>query len=190
MSVPHIAILSSSVRDGRVSHRVALFFERYLREQALATTEIIDLRAYDFPLFHERLMHQKDPSEAMLEYASRVKQADGIIVVTPEYNGGYPPALKNAVDLLYPEWRRKPIAISTVSDGPFGGAQVITSLQFSLWKIRAWTVPAMFPVAKAQEAYAEDGTPTDPERSHKHAKAFVDELLWCVKAKALMDAAK
>lgn len=188
MPSPHIAILSASVRDGRKSHRVALFFERYLKEQALASTEIIDLRAYDFPLFHERLMHQQDPSAPLLEYAARVKRADGILIVTPEYNGGYPAALKNAVDVLYPEWRRKPIAISTVSDGPFGGSQVITSLQFSLWKIRAWTVPAMFPVAKAPEAYAEDGTPTDPERSAKHAKPFVDELLWCVQAKALMDA--
>lgn len=188
MPSPHIAILSASVRDGRVSHRVALFFERYLQEHGLATTEIIDLRAYDFPIFHERLMYQKDPSEQVLEFASRVKQADGILLVTPEYNGGYPAALKNAIDLLHPEWRRKPIAISTVSDGPFGGSQVITSLQFSLWKIRAWTVPAMFPVAKGDEAYAEDGTPADREKSHKHAKGFVDELLWCIRAKALMDA--
>ncbi len=87
-----------------------------------------------------------------------------MIIVTPEYNGGYPASLKNVVDLLYPAWHRKPVAISTVSDGSFGGTQVITSLQFSLWKIRAWTVPAMFPVPKAQEAFDENGQAAHPRR--------------------------
>src|SRR5215510_7681876 len=112
--MPHIAILSASVREGRVSHRVALYFQNYLTEKKLATVEILDLHAYNFPLFEERLKYQKDPSPQVLDFASRVANADGVIIVTPEYNGGYPAALKNVVDLLYTEWQRKPIAISTV----------------------------------------------------------------------------
>lgn len=106
--------------------------------------------------------------------------------MTPEYNGGYPASLKNAIDVLYKEWRRKPIAISTASDGVFGGSQVITSLQFSLWKIKAWTVPAMFPNPKVQEAYDENGVPKDKEAVEKRATAFVDELLWCIEASKRM----
>ena len=90
------------------------------------------------------------------------------------------------VDLLYDEWRRKPIAISTVSDGSFGGTQVITSLQFSLWKIRAWTVPAMFPVPKVKEAFDESGNPSDKTGTDKRAQAFLSELIWCMDAAAKM----
>ena len=178
----HIAIISSSVRTGRNSHRVALFFQNYLKENNLATSEIIDLHEYQFPLFDERLRLQPDPSPALLDYAARVTKADGIIIVTPEYNGGYPASLKNAIDVLYKEWYKKPIAISTASDGVFGGTQVITSLQWSLWKIRAWTVPAMFPVPKVQEAFDSDGLPADKAGVEKRAAVFVGELMWCIEA--------
>lgn len=117
-----------------------------------------------------------------IQFSEKIKSSSGVIIVTPEYNGGYPASLKNAVDILYNEWRRKPVAISTVSDGIFGGTQVITSLQFSLWKIRACTVPAMFPVPKAQEVFDENGVPADPDGVHKRAKVFLSELLWHIEA--------
>src|SRR5262245_37057755 len=142
----HIAIISASVRLGRNSHRIALFFKRYIEENTQATAEILDLNEYQFPLFNERLRFTPNPPANVLEFAEKVKNADGVIIVTPEYNGGYPAAFKNVVDLLYAEWRRKPMAISTVSDGIFGGTQVITSLTFSLFKIGAMLVPVMFPV--------------------------------------------
>ena len=180
--MPHIAIISASVRTGRQSHRTALFFQNYLKEYNLATSEILDLKAYNFPIFEERLKHLPTPPEGLVDYANRIKAADGIIIVTPEYNGGYPPALKNAIDVLYDEWRRKPIAISTNSDGVFGGTQVITSIQFSLWKIRSWTVPAMFPVRQVQNTFDENGVPADKADVEKRAKPFVEELLWCIEA--------
>jgi NAD(P)H-dependent FMN reductase len=185
--MPHIAIISSSVRTGRNSHRVALFFQHYIVENSLATAEILDLKEYSFPLFEERLKYQKEPSEQAQEFAEKIKKADVVIIVTPEYNGGYPASLKNVVDLLYDEWHRKPIGLATVSAGPFGGAQVMTSLQFSLWKIRAWVVPVLFQVAKVQDSYTEDGTPTDKAGTEKRAKGFTDELLWCVEAKRKME---
>jgi NAD(P)H-dependent FMN reductase len=182
----HISIISASVREGRNSHRVALFFKKYIEDNSLATVEILDLQAYQFPVFDERLRLQKNPLPKTLEFAEKIKTSDGVLIVTPEYNGGYPASLKNVTDLLYDEWRRKPIAISTVSDGVFGGTQVITSLQFSLWKIRAWTVPAMFPVPKVQEAFDINGIPTDAEAIHKRAHGFLSELLWCMEANKRM----
>ncbi|UEG49609.1 NAD(P)H-dependent oxidoreductase [Ferruginibacter lapsinanis] len=184
--MPHITIISSSVRTGRNSHRVALYFKKYLEEINQATAEILDLNAYNFPLFEERLRLQKSPAANVLEFAGKIKSADGVIIVTPEYNGGYPASLKNVVDLLYDEWNKKPIAISTVSDGVFGGTQVITSLQFSLWKIKAWTVPAMFPVPKVSDSFDENGVPKDKAATDKRAAGFIGELLWCIEAKKRM----
>jgi NAD(P)H-dependent FMN reductase len=188
--MPHIAIISASVRTGRNSNRVATFFRNYILEKKYATVEILDLNEFKFPLFDERLKYQKQPTPQMLQFADKVTHADGIIIVTPEYNGGYPASIKNAIDLLYDEWHRKPIAISTVSDGAWGGNQVITSLQFSLWKIRAWTVTAMFPVPKVDQTFDENGVPADPVGVHKRADAFIKELLWCVEAKRKMNEQK
>src|SRR6478672_12327659 len=149
--MPNIAIISSSVRIGRNSHRVALFFQTYLQQNALATVDLLDLYLYNFPVFDERLRLMKDPSPEILDFAQRITKSDGVIIVTPEYNGGYPASLKNVIDLLYAEWKRKTIAIATVSAGAFGGSQVITSLLFTLWKIGAWVVPAMFPVPAVEK---------------------------------------
>lgn len=175
-----IAIISASVRAGRRSHRIALFFRNYITENNLANVELLDLNEYKFPIFEERLSNMADPLPEVLQFAEKIKLADGVIIVTPEYNGGYPASLKNAIDVLYKEWKRKPVALATASNGQFGGAQVATSLIFSLWKIGVLLVPAMYPGPKVQDAYMEDGTPTDREGTEKRAKIFIDELLWCM----------
>lgn len=180
--VMKIVVISSSVRVGRSSHRVALFFKNFIENNQLAEVEILDLMTYQFPVFDERLKFQKNPLPQALDFAQKIKQADGVIIVTPEYNGGYPAALKNVTDLLYDEWRRKPTAISTVSAGAFAGSQVITSLQFSLWKIGALMVPAMFPVPNINQSFSEEGAPSDKDGTEKRAKRFIDELIWCIQA--------
>jgi len=58
---PHIAIISASVREGRKSHRVALYFKKFIEEKNLATCEIVDLNEYQFPIFNERLWLLKKP---------------------------------------------------------------------------------------------------------------------------------
>lgn len=183
---PHIAIISASVRTGRNSHRVARYFENYLVKQNLATTEILDLNIYQFPLFNERLKYQPSPSPDVIDFAEKIKKADGVMIVTPEYNGGYPASIKNVTDLLYDEWFRKPIAISTVSEGSFGGTQVITSLLFTLWKMHAWVIPAQFPVPKVEASFSPEGQPL-LKNTDERARIFLEEFFWCIQAKSKMD---
>jgi NAD(P)H-dependent FMN reductase len=178
----HISIISSSVREGRKSHNVSLYFQNYLIENKLATTEVIDLKAYNFPIFQGTLKTLINPAENIVEFAGKIKSSDGIIIVTPEYNGGYPASLKNAIDLLYEEWKHKPIALATVSNGPFGGSQAMVALQFTLWKMKAWTIPAMFSVPTVDKAYDENGNALNKSNSDKLAAIFIKELLWCIEA--------
>ncbi len=178
----HISIISSSVREGRKSHNVSLYFQNYLIENKLATTEIIDLKEYNFPIFESTLKLMNNPAKNILEFADKIKSSDGIIIVTPEYNGGYPASLKNAIDLLLEEWKHKPIGIATVSGGQFGGQQCMVALQFTLWKMMAWTIPAMFSVPTVDKAYDENGKPLDKANSDKLAAVFIKELLWCIEA--------
>ncbi|MBC7866891.1 MAG: NAD(P)H-dependent oxidoreductase [Gloeobacteraceae cyanobacterium ES-bin-316] len=181
-----ILILSSSIRTGKKSDRVALYFMQYIKTHELGEAELLDLHDYDFPLFKERLSVLKDAPPNLLEFAGKIKTADGIVLVAPEYNGGYPASLKNAIDVLYDEWKRKPIAISTVSAGPFAGMNMITGLQYVLWKIGALTVPALFPVAMVGNSFDEYGNPSDKPGTDKRAAAFLKELLSCVEAAGKM----
>ena len=177
-----IVMLSASVRIGRKSNRVASFFYNYIKENNIANVEMLDLDACNFPIFEERLKFLKEPPATLLQFAEKIKAADGVLIVSPEYNGGYPASLKNAIDVLVEEWKHKPVAISTVSAGPFGGSNMIPSLQFSLWKLGALTVPAMFPVPAVDKNYDENGIPTDKETSEKRAASFLKEMIWCINA--------
>lgn len=60
-----IAIISASVRLGRNSHRVSLYFKNYIEENNLGTVDLVDLNEYKFPIFDERLRFMKDPSAAV-----------------------------------------------------------------------------------------------------------------------------
>jgi len=180
------SIISSSVRTGKKSQRVALYFKNYIAEHNLGSAEILDLEEYNFPIFEERLKFQKTPLKNAISFSEKIKASDAVIIVTPEYNGGYPASLKNVIDLLTDEWKKKPVAFATVSAGNFGGMQAITSLQFLFWKMGAWTIPAMFPTATVEKSFNEDGVPTDKESTDKKAAKFLSEINWCIQANAKM----
>ncbi|RYY50282.1 MAG: NADPH-dependent oxidoreductase [Chitinophagaceae bacterium] len=177
-----IVVITASVRTGRKSDRVASFFMNYIKENNIAEAELVDLSGYNFPVFQERLKFQSNPSAELVSFANKIKMANGVLVVTPEYNGGCPASLKNVIDVLVEEWKHKPVAISTVSAGPFGGNNMIPSLQFSFWKLGALTVPALFPVANVDKSYDESGNPVDKAGSEKRAAAFLKELSWMMDA--------
>jgi NAD(P)H-dependent FMN reductase len=172
-----IAIISPSVRKGRNSHRVALYFSNLLKEMDITDHEILDLMEYNFLLFNERLKYQESPSSGAVEFAQKVRSADGVIIISPEYNGGIPASLKNVVDLLTDEWKHKPVAFVTVSDGNFAGTQAIISLQFTLWKLGAVTVPGPLRISNIRSAFDVSGIPADKPAMDKRAAAFVNEFL-------------
>ncbi len=182
----HIAIISSSIRPGRNSHRVGLHFKHFIEERHLAGCDLVDLQEYNFPVFEERLRFMENPSEQILHFADRIAKADGVIVIAPEYNGGYPASLKNIIDLLSSEWKGKPTGIVTVSTGPYGGALLLPSLLFTLWKKGVWVVNARYHVSNVQEAFDENGTPKDPAVTGKRTADFTDQLHWSMEARRKM----
>ena len=154
-----IAILSSSVRTGRLSHRVALYLQHYLTANELAETEILDLKAYDFPLFEERFDFLPNPS-------------------TPVYNASFPAALKNVIDLYLQEWRRQPVAVVSVTSGKVPGIATVQQLQALLLKLGALVVPMLCTVISAGETFDEKGTAASPAATEKLLRPMIDELLW------------
>jgi len=142
---------------------------------------LLDLLEYNFPIMEERLHRRDDPPPRLQEYASKIARADSIIIVTPEYNNGYPGVLKNALDYLLPEYERKPIGIVTVSAGGFGGLTCLAQLRLVAIGMGAFPIPASLPVSRVHDSFQEDGTPNDPAYE-KRAANFLDEVLWFTEA--------
>jgi NAD(P)H-dependent FMN reductase len=184
----HIVILSASIRDGRMSHRVAQHLHRHITSSAAHTAELIDLAEQDFPLFHERLKFMTAPAPEVVAFAERIRKAEGVIIVSPEYNASYPASLKNVIDLLSDEWKRKPVALVPVSGGAFGGAQVTLQLLATLWKIRAWVMTGAMQVPTVKAAFDEQGVAVEAEAWAKRCDALLAELEWAMEATRRMNA--
>jgi NAD(P)H-dependent FMN reductase len=92
---------------------------------------LLDLKDYSLPIFEEAVspayVQGAYENPEANRWAQKIAEADGFIVVTPEYNHGYPSSLKNNIDYLYKEWGNKPICF--VSYGSAGGARVIQQLR-------------------------------------------------------------
>jgi NAD(P)H-dependent FMN reductase len=124
-----VQIIIGSTRPGRVGPQFAHWVNDNLPKDSGIDYEIIDVADWKLPLFDEPVhpsmgQYQHDHTKA---WSAKIKEADGYIFVTPEYNAGYPAALKNAIDYLYHEWTDKPVMI--VSYGVAGGARSAAQLR-------------------------------------------------------------
>lgn len=176
-----IPTILGTTRRGRQSERVARYVFARLQERDTVETELIDLQELDLPIMEERLRFLADPPARLVEFGAKIERADGLLVVTPEYNFGYPGVLKNALDYLLPEYRRKPVGIVTVSAGPFGGMYALSALRQAFFGMGAMPIPAAMPVSRVQDAFAEDGTLTD-RAYERRVTTFLDELVWFTEA--------
>ena len=177
----YIPIIGGSTRRDRQSIKVARFVFAKLQKRKGVETELLDLLEYNFPIMEERLRFRDDPPPRLKEFAGKIARADGLVIVAPEYNNGYPGVLKNALDYLLPEYRRKPIGIVTVSAGSFGGLNCLAQLRLVTLGMGAFPIPSSLPVSRVQDTFDEEGNPRD-ESYEKRAKAFIDEMLWFTRA--------
>lgn len=144
MSELNIPIILGSVRKGRKSILAA----NYVLEQVKAkkiTTQLVDFKVLPLPFIDSEIepndLKGVYPYPNVQKWSEIARAADGFIIVTPEYNHSFPAVLKNALDWLYPEFEKKPVALVGVSDGRFGGTRAIEHLRpvmenFSMYAIR------------------------------------------------------
>ena len=182
-----IQVVSSTTREGRFSEKVAYWVTQHLEAREDFEVEQVDLRNYPLPFFDG-----VPPAKAPREYASAevgrlgrtLDRADGFIVLTAEYNHGYPAVLKNAMDWTFVEWRRKPI--SFVGWGNVGGARAIEQLrlvavEFEMAPLRhaVHILPDVMMAAR-QSADPADTTAFAP--LEPRLKLLADDLTWWVGA--------
>src|SRR5579884_1437944 len=173
----YIPVILGSIRRGRESVKVAKFALDRLKSIEGVHTKLLDLKAINLPLMEERLRFRDDPPESVVQFSSIMERADSVVIVTPEYNNGYPGVLKNALDYLKDEYKRKPFGIITVSSSAFGGILCLASLRQVILHLGGVPIPAILPVSHVQSSFEEHGVPSDPAM-RRRADHFFAELLW------------
>jgi NAD(P)H-dependent FMN reductase len=125
-----IQVISGTTREGRFSQKVAHWVMEHLGAYGDLTVELVDLRDHPLPFFDgapPAKAPRQYPSQDVERLGRAFDRADGFVVLTAEYNHGYPAVLKNAMDWTFVEWRRKPVAF--VGWGNVGGARAIEQLR-------------------------------------------------------------
>jgi NAD(P)H-dependent FMN reductase len=111
------------------------------------------------------------------EWKDAIIRADGLVIVSPEYNHGYPGSLKAALDLLLREYIHKAVAFVGVSAGPWGGTRVIEAMVPMVRELGLAVTFADLNFPKVQNTFDAEGKLLDPA-FEKRAKDFLDELVW------------
>ena len=108
--------------------------------------------------------------------------ADAFIIVSPEYNHGYPGELKIFLDHFYEELNRKPVGICGVSGGSLGGARMVEGLRLSMIEFQAVPIRNAMYFGKVYDMFNKDGTMIEPDKYAKLMVGMLEELTWYAKA--------
>ena len=181
-----MGIVIGSVREGRVSDRIAKWVARSAENAADIEIEIFDLKEHPMVLFDEPRTPignpDRNPTGEVKSWVDFVSRSDALVLVTPEYNRSYSSAIKNALDYTGLELSHKPVGL--VAHGSTGGAQAVAHLRGVIPGLKAVTIPrAVMLVGYINSMFNEDGQlnaeiaedPRGPQASLDNA---IKELKW------------
>jgi NAD(P)H-dependent FMN reductase len=128
--MPNLTIIIGSTRPGRAGLPIATWFAERARAHGGFDVSLVDLAAVDLPMYdepdHPRLRRYRNRHTK--NWSAIVEIADAFAFVTPEYNHGYPAALKNAIDYLHEEWSCKPAGFVSYG-GVAAGTRAVQQLK-------------------------------------------------------------
>lgn len=162
-----IAVVVGSSREGSFNRMLGEVAAASLETQGARVTRV-DLAAFDLPLYSAAREANDFPPDALKLKALFAAQ-DGLLFVSPEYNGSLPPLLKNAIDwasrpmgdeslVALTAYRGKAAAIMSASISPFGGLRGLMHLRQILSTIQMLVIPEQVLVPNAHAAFADDGS--------------------------------
>ncbi|HKZ81563.1 MAG TPA: NAD(P)H-dependent oxidoreductase [Pyrinomonadaceae bacterium] len=169
-----IPVILGTTRKGRASEHVAKFVYGEVQKRDGVETEFIDIRELKFP--------SDDAGEAIKDpqFSETISRADGLVLVVPEYNHGYPGLLKHVLDTNLKEYIHKAVGICGVSAGGFGGTRVIENLLPVLRELGLVTIFWDGNFSGAQGLFDEQGRLQDQSYVRRTDK-FLAELIWMSK---------
>jgi NAD(P)H-dependent FMN reductase len=166
-----IPIILGTARRGRESENAARFVFEQTKKRANIETELIDVCKLPMKL-DDAGEQMKDPA-----FSATIERCDGLIIVTPEYNHGYPGLLKHALDMNLEEYIHKAVGICGVSAGSFGGARVIEALLPVMRELGLVTIFWDVNFGNVEKLFDEQGNLLDQSYVRRLDK-FLNELIW------------
>jgi NAD(P)H-dependent FMN reductase len=168
----YIPVILGTPRQGRQSEFVARFIVEQILKREDVKTELIDVRTM--------AIATDDAGEALKDpqFSAMMEQADGLIIVTPEYNHGYPGMLKHVLDTCLKEYIHKAVGLCGVSAGPFGGTRVIENLLPVMRELGLVTIFNDLNFGNVQKLFDESGNLIDPPTYIRRLDRFMEELVW------------
>ncbi len=164
-----LAVIIGSVRAGRIAPVVASWLTTQLGQHEQISIDVIDLAGLSLP-------DGLDGGGDAQAFAKRVDAADGFIIVTPEYNHGYPGALKTAIDTARDEWRAKPVAFVSYG-GTAGGLRAVEQLRLVFAELHTVTVRQAVSLHRVHDLFDGNGEPRDAG-APAAARTMVAQLCW------------
>lgn len=172
-----LPIILGTNRKERKSVFVAKWLVGIMSKMAEIETRLFDVR--DFALPQDD--YGTEINDAFPEWKDAIIRADGLVIISPEYNHGYPGALKSVLDLLLKEYIHKSVAFVGVSAGPWGGTRVIEAMVPMVRELglTATFTDLNFPLV--QDKFDQDGTLLD-KAYERRIDDFLAELVWMSRA--------
>lgn len=173
----NIEIVSGSTREDSITLRVALFLLRHLAEKfPQHNIGLIDLRKHDFPSIDKVYPTAIHAPETLQSIAGRMLDAHAFIMVTPEYNGTFSPALANLFD-HFPKQSHKTFGIVTASEGQLGGIRAALALQHFALALYGIPSPQMLLVGNLTTTFDTGGNLLSAKFQNS-IDNFVAEFMW------------
>jgi len=175
-----IALFIGSVRRDRHGIKVARWIEKKLQERSHEVF-FIDPLELNLPLLDRMYKEMEEPTQKFKDLQKMIKDADGYMPITPEYNHSTSSALKNTVDYFLEEYFFKPSAIVSYSMGIFGGINAVQHLRQIFAELGTPSISSSFSIPRVQNVFDEDGKLVDSEYDRR-VKRFLDEFDWYIEA--------
>jgi NAD(P)H-dependent FMN reductase len=170
------AVIIASTRVGRFADVVVDWFVAQAEQHGGAVIEVVDLATFELP--HRFTTRATPVTEAL---SARLADADGFVIVTPEYNHSFPASIKQAIDVTDREWHAKPVAFVSYG-GLSGGLRAVEHLRVVLAEMHATTIRDTVSFHGAAASFDDDGRPTDPAGTNAAAKRLLESLTWWAEA--------
>jgi NAD(P)H-dependent FMN reductase len=169
----NIPVLLGTNRKQRKSVSAARWVVSQMEKRPEIQTRLFDVADFDLPQDD----YGQEIKDRFPEWRDAIINADGLVIVTPEYNHGYPGSLKAVLDLLLREYVHKAVAFVGVSAGPWGGTRVIESMVPMVRELGLAVTFTDLNFPKVEKVFDDQGKLLDNAFDNRVA-AFLDELVW------------
>ncbi|MBZ2188834.1 NAD(P)H-dependent oxidoreductase [Alcanivorax sp. JB21] len=170
-----LAVIVASTREGRLGPDIAHWFVQQAAQQDDLEIILVDLHEAGLPdtLVNDEL---KIP-ETVKQLGRKLAAADAFVVVTPEYNHGYPAPLKTAIDWFQEEWWAKPVGFVSYG-GVSGGLRAVEQLRQIFPEVHALTVRDSVSFQNVWQLFDEKGRLIEPDRHERSTAKMIEQLRW------------